>query len=61
MKIVNLLFFHSCSHLVSMATYCQTKLKGSLVKHFNQQLLDFTQTFASEADHICMQYQLHSN
>ena len=44
-----------------MAIYCQTKFKGSLAKHFNQQLRDFTQTFASEADYICMQYQLHSN
>ena len=62
MKIMKLLLFHhSCFQMVKMAIYCPTKFKGNLVKHFNQQLLVFTQTFASEADYICMQYQLRSN
>ena len=62
MKIMKLLLFHhSRFQMVKMAIYYPTKFKGSLVKHFNQQLLDFTQTFASETDYICMQYQLRSN
>ena len=61
MKIMKLLLFYSCFQKIKMTIYSQTKFKGSLVKHFNQQLLDFTQTFASEADYICMQYQLRSN